>query len=94
MAEREQELYIQQLKKARSSSKSKLTRKINIIKGLINNPENLTVVKDLLDELHDAVKAFKCAHEAYHQQLKSVHELQESNEYRTSVETATKEFEN
>ena len=40
------------------------------------------------------MKAFKCAHEAYHQQLKSFHELQESNEYRTSVETATQEFEN
>ena len=89
MADREQELYVQQLKKARSTSKSKLTRKMNIIKGLMNNPENLTAVKDLLDEAQDAVKGFK----AYHKELKSVSEEQKSNEYRTFVETAIKEFE-
>ena len=93
MADREQEVYVQQLKKARSTSKSKLTRKMNIIKGLMNNPENLTAVKDLLDEAQDAVKGFKNAHEAYHKELKSVSEEQESNEYRTFVETAIKEFE-
>ena len=93
MADREQELYVQQLKKARSTSKSKLTRKMNIIKGLMNNPENLTAVKDLLDEAQDAAKGFKNAHEAYHKELKSVSEEQESNEYRTLVETAIKEFE-
>ena len=93
MAYREEELYVQQLKKARSASKSKLTRKMNIIKGLMNNPENLTAVKDLLDEAQDAVKGFKNAHEAYHKELKSVSEEQESNEYRTLVETAIKEFE-
>ena len=70
MADREQELYVQQLKKARSTSKSKLTRKMNIIKGLM---------KDLLDEAQDAVKGFKNAHEAYHKELKSVSEEQESN---------------
>ena len=87
MADREQELYVQQLKKARSTSKSKLTRKMNIIKGLMNNPENLTAVKDLLDEAQDAVKGFK----AYHKELKSVSEEQKSNEYRTFVETAIKD---
>ena len=89
----EQELYVQRLKKARSSSKSKLTRKMNIIKGLMSNPENLTAVKDLLDEVQDAVKDFQNAHDAYHMELKSVGEEQESIEYRTSVERAIKEFE-
>ena len=66
---------------------------MNIIKGLMNNPENLIAVKDLLDEAQDAVKGFKNAHETYHKELKFVSEEQESNEYRTSVETAIKEFE-
>ena len=76
---------MQQLKKVRSTSKSKLTRKMNI-KGLMNKPENLTAVKDHLDEAQDAIKGFKNAHEAYHKELKS-------NKYRTFVETAIKEFE-
>ena len=79
MADREQELCIQQLKKAHSTSKSKLTRKMNIIKGLMNNPKNLTAVKDLLDQAQDAVKGFKNTHETYHKELKSVSEDQESN---------------
>ena len=66
---------------------------MNIIKGLMNNPENLTAVKDLLDEAQDAVKGFKNADETYHKELKSLSEEKESNEYRTFVETAIKEFE-
>ena len=93
MADREQGLYVQELKKACSTPKSKLTRKMNIVKGLMNNPENLTAFKDLLDEAKDAVKGFKNAYEAYHKELKSVSEEQESNEYCTFVETAIKEFE-
>ena len=93
MADREHEVHVQQLKKARSSAKSKLTRKINIIKGLMNNSENLTAVKDLLDEAQDAVRVFNNAHEVYHMELKSVSEQQDSNEYRTCVQIAIKEFE-
>ena len=87
-----EEQFLKQLGKACSYAKVQLTKKINKIKALMNDHENLLVVKELLAELHDTMKIFKTTHEAYHHQLKSESKLHESNEYRASVEAKTNDF--
>ena len=70
-----EEQFLKRLRKARSYAKAQLTKKINKIKALMNDHENLSVVKELLTELHDTMKIFKTTHEAYHHQLKSESKL-------------------
>ena len=84
---------LEQLRKARSCAKSKITRKVNRIRELMNSHENLTVVKDLLSELNDFLQEFRVIHESYHSKLDLENDLRESDEYCLSVELSVKDLE-
>ena len=85
---------LERLRKARSSAKANVTRKINKIRELMGNHENLTAVKDLLSELHEVLQDFRVVHKAYHSKIESgENDLRESDEYCLSVEQSARELE-
>ena len=82
----------QQLKKSRGLAKAHVTKKINKIRGLMNNPDNLSIIKDLLSELPNVLHEFQTAQKAYHTQIYDENELHESEEYGNSVELSVRQL--
>ena len=56
MASKQEQL--QQLRKTRGLAKAHVTKRINKIRGLMNNPDNLSAIKDLLNELPNVLCEF------------------------------------
>ena len=52
---------LQKLRKTRGSPKAHVTKKINKIRRLMSNPDNLSAIKDLLTELPDVLVEFRTA---------------------------------
>ncbi|CAB3978772.1 Hypothetical predicted protein [Paramuricea clavata] len=84
---------LQQLKRARGLARAHVTKKINRIRGLMNNPDNLSTIKDLLNELPNVLYVFQRAHNAYHSQICDENELHDSEQYGKAVELSVKELE-
>ncbi len=91
MASKQEQL--QQLKRARSLARAHVTRKINRIRELMNNPDNLSTVKDLLNELPNVLYEFQTAHKAYHSHTYDENELHESEQYCNDVKLPVTELE-
>ncbi|CAB3997294.1 PREDICTED: uncharacterized protein LOC107342904, partial [Paramuricea clavata] len=91
MASKQEQL--QQLKRARGLARAHVTKKINRIRGLMNNPDNLSTIKDLLNELPNVLYEFQRAHNAYHSQICDENELHGSEQYGKAVELSVKELE-
>ena len=72
-------------KKARSSAKSIVTKKIKEISGLMTDEGNADEVLKKSAELEQAFKKFQEAHEAFHRQLEDPDSISESGNYYQSV---------
>jgi len=72
-------------KKARSSAKSIVTKKIKEISGLMTDGSNTDEVLKRSAELEQAFKKFQEAHEAFHRQLEDPDSISESGNYYQSV---------
>ena len=72
-------------KKARSSAKRIVTKKIKEISGLMTDESNADEVLKRSAELEQAFKKFQEAHEAFHRQLEDPDPISESGNYYQSV---------
>ncbi len=81
------------LKRSRGNAKGNFTRKLNTLKDLMSNPENLSRVKLTLKELRVTFTEFKNAHNAYHNQLNDEEDKLESSLYYKSVRKQNSELE-
>lgn len=59
----------------------------------MNNPDNLSTIKDLLNELPNVLYEFQRAHNAYQSQICDENELHDSEQYGKAVELSVKELE-
>ena len=80
------------LKKARSSAKSFMTKKIKEISGLVTDESNADEVLKKSAELEQAFKKFQEAHEAFHRQLEDPGPISESGNYYQSVLNKVKQL--
>ncbi|CAB3999854.1 exonuclease 1 [Paramuricea clavata] len=83
---------LQQLKRAHGLARAHVTKKINRIRGLMDNPDNLSTIKDLLNKLSNVLYEFQRAHNAYHSQICDENELHDSEQYGKAVELSVKEL--
>ena len=72
-------------RKARSSAKGIVTKKIKEISGLMTDEGNADEVLKKSAELEQAFKKFQGAHEAFHRQLEDPEPIGESGNYYQSV---------
>ena len=72
-------------KKARSSAKSVVTKKIKEISGLMTDEENVDEVMRKSTELEEAFKKFQEAHEAFHCRVETPAAIEKSGNYYASV---------
>ena len=68
-------------KKARSSAKAVVTRKINEIIALMTNEGNVGEVNKKSGELLEAFDKFQATHEAFHKELMDTESVRESEKY-------------
>ena len=68
-------------KKARSSAKAVVTRKINEIIALMTNEGNVEEVNKKSGELLEAFDKFQAIHEAFHKELIDAESVRESEKY-------------
>ena len=72
-------------KKARSSAKSVVTKKIKEISGLMTDEENVDEVMRKSTELEEAFRKFQEAHEAFHCRVETSGAIEKSDNYYASV---------
>ena len=77
---------LSQLKRSRGACKGSVTRKENEILELMNDYENLDVVRERMTKLDESEQNFRSAHDKYHSMLDNEPDEQESKEYYASVE--------
>jgi hypothetical protein len=73
-------------------AKANVTKGINKITGLMNNPDSLSTIEDLLNELPNVLHEFQTAQNAYHSQIRDENELHESEEYGKAVELSVRQL--
>jgi len=81
------------LKAARSFAKTNVTRKVNRLNELLSARESADAIQRVQIELNEVLEEFKIAHEAYHSQIKTVRERQESEKYYDSLVELASELE-
>ena len=69
------------LKAACSFAKTNVTRKVNRLNELLSARESADAIQRVQTELNEVLEEFKIAHEAYHGQIKTETERQESERY-------------
>ena len=69
------------LKAARSFAKTNVTTKVNRLHELLSAREPADAIQRVQIELTEVLQEFKSAHEAYHSQIKTERERQESEKY-------------
>ena len=72
-------------KKARSSAKGIVTKRIEEISGLMTDESNVDEVMKKLDELEEVFKKFQEGHETSHSHLEDPDSIEESRNYYESV---------
>ena len=72
---------MEELKVTRSSAKTNMTRKVNRLNELLSAHESADAIQRVQIELNEVLEEFKNAHEAYHSQIKTEKERQESQRY-------------
>ena len=81
------------LKAARSFAKTNVTRKVNRLIELLSARESADAIQRVQTELNEVLEEFKIAHEAYHNQIKTERERQESERYYHSLVELASELE-
>ena len=81
------------IKAARSFAKTNVTRKVNRLNELLSARESADAIQRVQTELNEVLEEFKIAHEAYHSQIKTEGERQESEKYYDSLVELASELE-
>ena len=81
------------LKAARSFAKTNVTRKVNRLNELLSARESADAIQRVQIELNEVLEEFKIAHEAYHSQIKTERERQDSEKYYNSLVELASELE-